>query len=66
MQSRLCWQWGIERGRQMLLEQLPYAISGFEYKPDMIPDLGKSPGDRAAPLKRMPLMIQVTANPADG
>jgi hypothetical protein len=29
MQSRLCWQWGIERGRQMLLEQLPYAISWF-------------------------------------
>lgn len=29
MQARLCWQWGIERGRQMLLEQLPYAISWF-------------------------------------
>lgn len=29
MQSRLCWQWGIERGRRMLLEQLPYAISWF-------------------------------------
>jgi len=29
MQSRLCWQWGIERGRQMFLEQLPYAISWF-------------------------------------
>ena len=29
MQSRLCWQWGSDRGRQMLLEQLPYAISWF-------------------------------------
>jgi hypothetical protein len=29
MQSRHCWQWGTERGRQMLLEQLPYAISWF-------------------------------------
>ena len=26
MQSRLCWQWGMERGRRMLLEELPYAI----------------------------------------
>lgn len=29
MQSRLCWQWGTDRGRQMLLEQLPYAIGWF-------------------------------------
>jgi len=29
MQARLCWQWGGERGRQMLLEQLPYAIGWF-------------------------------------
>ena len=29
MQSRLCWEWGIERGQRMLLEQLPYAISWF-------------------------------------
>jgi hypothetical protein len=29
MQSRLCWQWGTERGRRMLLEQLPYAIGWF-------------------------------------
>ncbi|MBI3915806.1 MAG: hypothetical protein HY322_02215 [Betaproteobacteria bacterium] len=29
MQSRLCWQWGTEPGRQMLLEQLPYAIGWF-------------------------------------
>jgi hypothetical protein len=29
MQSRLCWQFGIERGRQMLLVQLPYAIGWF-------------------------------------
>ncbi len=29
MQSRHCWQWGTERGRQMLLEQLPYAIGWF-------------------------------------
>lgn len=28
-QSRFCWQWGIERGRQMLLEGLPYKISWF-------------------------------------
>ena len=28
-QSRLCWEWGIERGQRMLLEQLPYAISWF-------------------------------------
>ena len=28
-QSRLCWQWGPEQGRQMLLEQLPYAIGWF-------------------------------------
>lgn len=28
-QSRLCWQWGTEQGRQMLLEQLPYAIGWF-------------------------------------
>jgi hypothetical protein len=28
-QSRLCWQWGSDRGRHMLLEQLPYAISWF-------------------------------------
>jgi len=27
--ARLCWQWGMERGRQMLLEQLPYAIGWF-------------------------------------
>lgn len=26
MQSRLYWQWGVERGRRMILEQLPYAI----------------------------------------
>ena len=29
MQSRLCWQLNIEQGRQMLLEQLPYAIGWF-------------------------------------
>ena len=29
MQSRLCWEWGIERGLRMLFEQLPYAISWF-------------------------------------
>ena len=29
MQSRLCWQFGVDRGRQMLLEQLPYAIGWF-------------------------------------
>ena len=29
MQSRLCWQGGTDRGRQMLLEQLPYAIGWF-------------------------------------
>lgn len=29
MQSRLCWQWGTEQGRQMLLEELPYAIGWF-------------------------------------
>ena len=29
MQSRLCWQWGTERGRQMLLKQLPYAIGWY-------------------------------------
>lgn len=29
MQSRLSWQWGIDKGRQMFLEQLPYAISWF-------------------------------------
>lgn len=29
MQSRLCWQFGIEQGRHMLLQQLPYAISWF-------------------------------------
>ncbi|MFM9883541.1 MAG: hypothetical protein ACKVQT_10985 [Burkholderiales bacterium] len=28
-QSRLCWQWGPDRGRHMLLEQLPYAIGWF-------------------------------------
>jgi hypothetical protein len=29
VQSRLCWQFGVEGGRQMLLEQLPYAIGWF-------------------------------------
>ena len=29
MQSRLCWQWETDRGLQMLLEQLPYAIGWF-------------------------------------
>ncbi len=29
MQARLCWQWGEERGIQMLTEQLPYAVSWF-------------------------------------
>jgi hypothetical protein len=29
MQSRLCWRWGIDRGRRMILEQLPYAIGWF-------------------------------------
>jgi hypothetical protein len=29
MESRLCWQWGVERGRRMILEQLPYAIGWF-------------------------------------
>jgi hypothetical protein len=29
MQSRLCWQWGIDRGRQMVIEQLPYSIGWF-------------------------------------
>jgi hypothetical protein len=29
MQSRLCWQFGGNKGRQMLLEQLPYAIGWF-------------------------------------
>jgi len=29
MQSRLCWQFGDDKGRQMLLEQLPYAIGWF-------------------------------------
>ena len=29
MQSRLCWQWGTEQGRQMILEKLPYAIGWF-------------------------------------
>lgn len=29
MQSRLCWQWGTEQGRRMLLEQLPYAIGWY-------------------------------------
>lgn len=28
-QSRLCWQWGAERGRRMLFEQLPYATGWF-------------------------------------
>jgi len=28
-QSRLCWEWGIERGQRMLLEELPYAIGWF-------------------------------------
>lgn len=27
--ARLCWQWGIERGRHTLLEQLPYATGWF-------------------------------------
>lgn len=30
MQSRLCWQFGFDKGRQMLLEQLPYAIGWFQ------------------------------------
>ena len=29
VQSRLCWQWGVERGKDMLLKQLPYAISWY-------------------------------------
>lgn len=29
VQSRLCWQWGIDRGRQMLLEELPYAMGWY-------------------------------------
>lgn len=29
MQSRLCWQWGTEQGRRMLLEQLPYATGWY-------------------------------------
>jgi hypothetical protein len=29
MQARLCWQWEIERGQEMLLEHLPYAIGWF-------------------------------------
>jgi len=29
MQSRLCWQFGYDKGRQMILEQLPYAIGWF-------------------------------------
>jgi len=29
MQSRLCWQFGGNKGRQMLLEQLPYAFGWF-------------------------------------
>jgi hypothetical protein len=29
MQSRLSWQFGVDKGRQMLLEQLPYAIGWF-------------------------------------
>ncbi|MCL4801046.1 MAG: hypothetical protein KJ025_15745 [Burkholderiales bacterium] len=28
-QSRLCWEWGSDRGRHMLLEELPYAIGWF-------------------------------------
>lgn len=28
-QARLCWQWGEDQGMQMLLDQLPYAISWF-------------------------------------
>jgi hypothetical protein len=28
-QSRLCWQWGVENGRQMLLERLPYAMGWY-------------------------------------
>jgi hypothetical protein len=28
-QSRLCWQWGVEQGREMLLEKLPYAIGWY-------------------------------------
>lgn len=28
-QSRLCWQWGVERGRKMLVEQLPEAIGWY-------------------------------------
>lgn len=28
-QSRLCWQWGPERGRKMLVEQLPEAIGWY-------------------------------------
>ena len=29
MQSRLCWQFDVDLGRQMLLEKLPYAIGWF-------------------------------------
>jgi hypothetical protein len=29
VQSRLCWQFGADTGRQMLFEQLPYAIGWF-------------------------------------
>lgn len=29
MQSRLCWQFGVDKGRHMLLEQLPYAVGWF-------------------------------------
>jgi hypothetical protein len=29
VQSRLSWQWGIERGRRMLIEQLPGAIGWY-------------------------------------
>lgn len=28
-QAQLCWQWGAEQGRQMILEQLPYAIGWY-------------------------------------
>ena len=28
-QARLCWQWGAERGRRMLLAELPYATGWF-------------------------------------
>lgn len=29
MQSRLAWQFGVDKGRHMLLKQLPYAIGWF-------------------------------------